>query len=458
MADLDPIRRALENSPDSIPLLLLYGQSCMDEWALEDARGAFQRVLERDTRNLDARLGLANVLLLSGKGSEAIVRLESLLVEQPRNVRALLMLARVHLGEGDPREARAVFRRARETDPNASDPGLERELGLDRRRPAEAAVVPPNPGQPAADPDSDDPFGGFDDDFGPFDDDSPFTNEDFERPQIRFDQVAGHERVKHELALRFCHPLRHPDLFRTYGRSAGGGILLYGPPGCGKTLLARATAGEAGARFVAVRPHQLLDMYIGNSEKNLHQVFELARENTPVVLFFDEIDALAVDRREARPTVPRSVVQQFLAELDSRINPNEGLLVVAATSSPWLVDAAFRRPGRFDRALYVGPPDEPARETLLRMMAADKPVAELDYPRLAALTEGFAACDLVAWFERAVERALGRAMAEELALVPLDTAAFLEVLPSVRASLPAWRARLERAVEGRDERWPLDEI
>ena len=457
MPDLDPIRRALANSPDSIPLLLLYGQGCLEEWALVDAQATFQKVLERDTRNIEARLGLSHVLLLNGKGSEAVVRLEALLAEAPKNVRALLLLARVHLSEGDLREARAAYRRAREADPSASDPGLERDLGLDRRRPGEATLARTRSPEGEGIDEGGDPFAGFDDDFGPFEDETSLTADDIERPGIRFDNVAGLDRVKHELAMRFAHPLRHPELFRTYGRGAGGGLLLYGPPGCGKTLLARATAGEASARFIAVRPHQLLDMYIGNSEKNLHHVFELAREHTPIVLFFDEVESLATDRRETRATVPRSMVQQFLAELDTCSPGNDGVLVIAATSAPWMVDAAFRRSGRFDRSLYVGPPDAAAREVLLRMQVGDLPMGEVDFAELTRLSDGFTGSDLVAWFERAVEDALGRAMEGDV-LVPLDRVAFARTLPGVVPVAPQWFSRLRQAVDGRDDSWPLGEI
>lgn len=439
MPDLDPIRRALETAPDNIPLLLLYGQGCLEEWSLDEAETTFQKVLACDGRNLDARLGLAHVLSLSGRGSEAIVRIEALLSEQPRNARALLLLSRVHLAEGDPREARAAFRRARELDPSISDPGLERELLGDRRRPAEGALVQASPTGGEEAEENGDPFAGMDEDFGPFEDDPPFGAEDIERPETRFDDVAGLDEVKRELSMVFVHPLARPDLFRSYGKAAGGGVLLYGPPGCGKSLLARATAGEAGAKLLIVRPHQILDMYIGNSEKNLHQIFQLARENAPIVLFFDEVEALATDRKESRGTVPRSFIQQFLTELDDR-GRMDGVLVLAATNAPWMIDPAFRRGGRLDRALLVPAPDAPARETMLRMLAKDKPAAHIDFAHLAALTEGFTGADLIRLFDRVVEGALAKAM-EGSSIVPLDTDGFLTEIPAITPGAPGWEAR-----------------
>ena len=143
--------------------------------------------------------------------------------------------------------------------------------------------------------------------------------------------------------------------------------------------------------------------------------------------------------------------------MDTRSQGNEGVLVVAATSAPWLVDAAFRRSGRFDRTLYVGPPDAAARETLLRMQAGSLPLGEIDFSELTRLSEGFTGADVISWFERAVEDALARAMDGNV-LVPLDREAFLRTLPGIVPTVPAWASRLRQAIEGRDDIWPLGEI
>ncbi len=166
------------------------------------------------------------------------------------------------------------------------------------------------------------------------------------------DDVAGMEEAKREFRLRIVAPLTHPELHAAYGGSVGGGVLLYGPPGCGKTLLARAAAGEAGAAFLAVGIEEILDMWLGASERNLHDVFVEARRQAPCVLFFDEVDALGARRADLRASGGRSVVNQFLAEMDGVQGANEGVLVLAASNAPWHLDAAFRRPGRFDRVLF----------------------------------------------------------------------------------------------------------
>ena len=137
---------------------------------------------------------------------------------------------------------------------------------------------------------------------------------------------------------------------------------MYGPPGCGKTMIARATAGEVNARFINVSLNDILDMWMGNSEKNLHAIFEEARNNAPCVLFFDEIDALGASRSDMKQSSGRHLINQFLQELDGIGNNNDGVLVLGATNTPWNVDPAFRRPGRFDRIIFVPPPDQEARE------------------------------------------------------------------------------------------------
>jgi SpoVK/Ycf46/Vps4 family AAA+-type ATPase len=231
-----------------------------------------------------------------------------------------------------------------------------------------------------------------------------------ERPAITFANVGGMDQVKDEIRIKVIHPLGHPKLYRAYGKTIGGGILMYGPPGCGKTHLARATAGEVRAGFVAVGIDQVLDMWIGSSERNLHAVFERARRSRPCVLFFDEVDALGASRADLRASAGRHLINQFLAELDGVQHANEGVLVLAATNAPWYLDSAFRRPGRFDRVLFVPPPDAPARAAILRILCRDKPTGEIDYDHVAGRTAGFSGADLKAVVDLAVEARLREAI------------------------------------------------
>src|SRR5207253_50493 len=143
-----------------------------------------------------------------------------------------------------------------------------------------------------------------------------------------FKDVGGMDTLKDEIRMKIIHPLEHPELYQAYGKTVGGGILMYGPPGCGKTHLARATAGEVRAGFLAVGINDVLDMWIGQSERNLHELFERARANRPCVLFFDEVDALGASRSDLRQSGGRHQINQFLAELDGIKSSNEGVLIL----------------------------------------------------------------------------------------------------------------------------------
>lgn len=245
--------------------------------------------------------------------------------------------------------------------------------------------------------------------------------------------------VKDEIALKIIFPLTKPDLYKAYGKKAGGGILLYGPPGCGKTYLARATAGEIDAAFIAVGLNDVLDLYLGNSERKLHDLFQQARALAPSVLFFDEVDALGASRNDLRHSAGRTLVNQFLDELDGVRYDNEGILVLAATNSPWFLDSAFRRPGRFDRMIFVSPPDAAAREAILTLYLRDVPNTGIDTATLANRTEAYSGADLKAVIDRAVEGKLLQAFKTGQA-VPLSTSDLLEVIKTQKPSVREWFA------------------
>ncbi|MEW2387057.1 tetratricopeptide repeat protein [Streptomyces venezuelae] len=224
---------------------------------------------------------------------------------------------------------------------------------------------------------------------------------------VRLADVGGMQDVKDRLEAAFLAPLRNPELRKLYGKSLRGGLLLYGPPGCGKTFIARAVAGELGANFLSISINDVLDMWMGNSERNMHEVFETARRQAPCVLFLDELDALGAKRSRTAHNGMRNTVNQLLTELDGiDAGVNEGVFVLAATNVPWDVDNALRRPGRLDRTILVLPPDAPAREAILRYHLKDRPVAGIDLRKLAKATDGLSGADLAHLCEAAAERAL----------------------------------------------------
>jgi SpoVK/Ycf46/Vps4 family AAA+-type ATPase len=258
-----------------------------------------------------------------------------------------------------------------------------------------------------------------------------------EKPKLKFEDVGGMKRVKDEISLKIIQPLKNPDLYKAYGKKIGGGILLYGPPGCGKTFIAKATAGEIDAKFINIGLHDILDMWVGNSEKNLHEIFELARKNAPCVLFFDEVDAIGASRSDLRQSAMRHVINQFLAELDGVQTNNEGVLILAATNAPWSVDPAFRRPGRFDRIIFVEPPDAVAREEILRSLLKEKPADIIDTKKVAEQLQDFSGADIKAVIDLAVEEKLRESMAIG-SIQPITTKDLLKAGKIQKATTLEW--------------------
>lgn len=222
----------------------------------------------------------------------------------------------------------------------------------------------------------------------------------FFKSDVRFDDVIGLEKIKRYLQDNVVLAIKKPDLFKKYGKKLGVGLLLYGPPGTGKTYVVRAIAGEADANVIIARINQIVDMYTGNTEKNLHAIFDQARKNTPCIIFFDELDALGVKRGGDEPggggssSALRLAVNQFLVEMSGvEANP-EGIFVIGATNNPWEIDPALKRSGRFGDSVYIRPPNYTARKGLFKYYTRNKPVGQLNFGRLARATMGYSPADI----------------------------------------------------------------
>ncbi|HKG95997.1 MAG TPA: ATP-binding protein [Gemmatimonadaceae bacterium] len=389
---------------------------------------AIEAAVTGDPTNWDLRLHLAELMLGAGRAADALSHAGAVLGARPADTAALALAARAAEGAGDP-ERSAAYRRLHEA-----------LAGGGVRQPAREAVAQAAPAPPSAPPSA-----------------PPLTGEpgrlrlvrdagdagasvvpESERPDVTLADVAGMEAVKRRLNLAFLAPLRNPEMMRMYGKSLRGGLLLYGPPGCGKTFIARATAGEMGARFIPVGLSDVLDMYIGQSERNLHEIFEAARRKAPCVLFFDEVDALGRKRSLQRHSGGRDVVNQLLAEMDSVASNNDGVFILAATNHPWDVDSALRRPGRLDRTLLVLPPDEPARRAIIGAGLAGRPAAsDVDAARLARKTEGYSGADVAHLCDSAAELAM-EASLEAGEARPIRGADFARALKDVKPSTGPW--------------------
>lgn len=350
--------------------------------------------LAANPADVPLRLHLARLYLEAGAGPEALRHITDVLQRSPAELEALDLAAAASRLVGDGERAEQYERLAgalRGTPQAARSPSAPvQAVGESIAPPAGAAPEEPSRPIPLT------VVGGR------ADEDAP----DIERPTITLADVAGMEDVKRRLDVAFLMPMRNARLREMYGKSLRGGLLLYGPPGCGKTHIARATAGELGARFLAVGLSDILDMWMGNSEKAVHETFQSARRSAPCVLFLDEVDAIGQKRSLLRHSSFRGVVVQLLTEMDSIGSANEGLFVLAATNAPWDVDSALRRPGRFDRTILVLPPDGPARQAIVERGLADRPSESTDSAKVAARTEGYSGADLAHVCETAAEYAL----------------------------------------------------
>ncbi len=231
-----------------------------------------------------------------------------------------------------------------------------------------------------------------------------------EVPEVHWDDIGGLHDVKQQLREVVEWPLKHPEYFREMGIDPPKGVLLYGPPGTGKTLLAKAVATESGANFIAVKGPEILSKWVGESERAIREIFRKARQAAPCIVFFDEIDSIAPRRGQRFDSgVTDRIVNQILTEMDG-LERLEGVVVIAATNRPDIIDPALLRPGRFDRVIYVPPPDEEARLEILKVHTRRMPLAEdVDLREIARKTEGYTGADLAALCREAAIMALREA-------------------------------------------------
>ncbi len=382
---------------------------------------ALAAAVEADPESNGLRLHLASLMLDVGDAQRALPHLELVLARDPANVEALLQATRACEALGDPR---ADGYRQLATALSTGTP-------QDAPTPTEAAATPAQEATGAA-PQKVRRLRVTD-----------AENEEFEevweveKPAVKLADVGGLEHVKQRLNVSFLGPMRNPEIREAFGKSLRGGLLMFGPPGCGKTFIARALAGELDAHFISVGLTEVLDMWLGNSEKNVHAIFELARRHAPTVLFFDEVDAIGRKRVSMTNQAGRNIVNQLLAEMDGADGDNDGVFVLGATNHPWDIDSAMMRPGRFDRLTLVLPPDRPARVAILRHHLARRPVEAFDLGRVADRLEGYSGADIAHLCESAAELAMEQAMRSG-EIKPITQAQVLAALKSIQPSTRQW--------------------
>lgn len=268
-------------------------------------------------------------------------------------------------------------------------------------------------------------------------------------PKTSFDDVAGLEDVKKVIALRVIYPLRHPQVTSRFRKRAGGGVLLCGPPGTGKTMIARAIACELDATFMSVRCSDIMSKWVGSAEKNIRELFSAARRYERCVIFMDETEAI-VSRRGGDSTVMNRVIPEFLSQMDGLEKRENMLLLLGATNRPWDMDEAALRPGRFDEIIYVPLPDEEARLKILESNLKDVPKSEdIDIGQLARRLEGYSGADIKGFIEAVTDLPYQRQIetGKEQVVTSEDIEKALQrVRPSVDAKM---LARYEKYRQGR---------
>ena len=342
------------------------------------SREDLERALLADPFNGEMRAEYAALLLSQGDAQAALAQYDIVLKQMPAHAAAHVGRARALLALGRDGDALQCYASA------ALLPGFEADELLDARQskarraePSRFSVV--QGGRP----------------------DNVVELVNTSRERVRFADIAGLDDLKRTVRLQIIEPFLRPGLFAKFKKRAGGGVMLYGPPGCGKTMLARAVATECRAEFMSVGISDVLNMYIGESERNLAAIFEKARHSRPCVLFFDEIDALAFARSKAQSEHTRQVVNELLSQLDGFGADNQDVLILAATNMPWDVDSAMKRPGRFSRQVFVPPPDEAARAHIVQLKLHGVPHEGVDAHAIAKATPHFSGADIEGLVEMA---------------------------------------------------------
>ena len=397
---LEELEKALETTPDNHILRKQIARGYYDLGDYDQAKEHLNRLLQydgsTDTKNL-----LVRCYLKLGNHAVAILICEEM-INNAFNEETINLYLQLLINDERIEEAIAQYQAFQMKMPEWYDESIEMQLKI--------------------------PSSDFNDDY---------SDVFLEKPDIDFSKVGGMEDIKEEIRIKIIEPLKNPDLYKAFGKKAGGGILMYGPPGCGKTYLSKATAGEVSSKFMAIGIDEIMDMWLGNSEKNLHERFEIARNNSPAVIFFDEIDALGSKRNDLKQSASRNVINQFLKELDGIDSNNDDLLILGATNSPWHLDSAFLRPGRFDRIIFVPPPDKEARTRILEIMLAGKPVETIDHAKIASKTNEFSGADLKLLIDTAVEEKLRQSL-KSGKVEKITTKDIIGVIKRVRPSTREW--------------------
>lgn len=431
---LTALSAALVESPENTKLLVLVLDAVIERGDRKRVQELLASTRPEAASDADERRVIARAYQMLGEGETALEYADE------RTSEGLMIRARILLDLERRDEARAAYARAVERNPTLEDTAFRTLLGARAVSSADGARKL-----------------------------KVISNDDTDATEVvrllvpegrkvTFEDVGGLDQVKQQITRKIVLPFKKPSIFERFKKRTGGGILMYGPPGCGKTLLARATAGECEAKFFNVAISDVLDMYIGESERKLHAIFEKARNAAPAILFFDELEALAGKRQYSREGTSSKLVSLFLSEMDGFAQNNGGVLILGATNVPWAVDAAFRRAGRFDRVVFVPPPDRPARVAILKRALAERPThPEIDVEDFAKKTSGFSGADLDNLVETASDLAIEASLAAG-SEIPIQKDHLRRALTEVKPTTVEWLTTARNYARYANESGQYDEV
>jgi SpoVK/Ycf46/Vps4 family AAA+-type ATPase len=424
---------ALQASGENDILRLEVAKLCEQLFRMNEAIEHYSIIVNKDAKNMDALIGLARCHMSLTNWQEAVDLCQSALTDNRRNPELNYIMACACLELNHTEDARKYYEIAVSENPSYNTEQI-RSRFYSKGDPQQKLMHTNEPANYA----------------------DPLVTT--EHPKITFKEVGGLEKLKESIHRKIILPFQKPELFKAYGKSAGGGILLYGPPGCGKTHMARATAGECDAVFICVEINDILDMWFGESEKHLSEIFAMARNEKRAVIFFDEVEAIGGNRNQMRQNqAGKTLVSQLLAEMDGYESQNQNILIIGATNTPWHIDPALRRPGRFNRAVFVPPPDEIARKEILDIHTKDKPIGQLDFNQLAKKTAGFSGADLHELIDNACDFALTRSIDTET-INPIEMDDMLKALKDMKPSTLEWLSTVQNYIRYANEGGLYDEV
>ncbi len=428
---------ALEAQPDNWELRLHLASLYNEDGKTTEAGAlilAYQPLPDSEKDGLEVAR-----LLAHNHGDKALTILDELISKNKACAPAYLQKAKIYQAQGMTSEAKKNYSVATVIDESLESREFESLLdqtstppALPRKPIASSLTTSPSPLGMTSEPEFDE------DDFVETDAAIDQVLKDQEK-FIDFSDIGGMEALKERIRMSIIYPFKNKALFEKFKKRSGGGLLFYGPPGCGKTLISQATAGECGAHFINISIHDILSKWLGEAERKIHELFETARRKAPTIIFIDEVDALGVKRSDAGNSA--SLVNTLLTEIDGASSNNEDVLIIGATNTPWRIDSAFRRPGRFDHVLFIPPPDLEARASIFKILLDGIPQENVDFKKLAKASEQFSGADIRAVVEKASEAVIQEIMRSGKEGVVTQK----ELLKSIKATRPTTLEWLEQA-------------